>query len=508
AAPPLDTFSLQQPDMGERCRRGQGPEAGSAIESLSAANAPPLAPSLLDLPAALLEDIMRRAMKLGAAAALAGTCSTFLLRVLQHTPALRIQLDSQRRDQLLSPRLVTALHTRTSKLALTFHQIWRRTGRYGEARYYAKDLTNGLVKLGSCPAVEDCRLSISASYYDPLDCTPGLAQGLVDSFPSLTALSLHGFSVTCSSLASLFSHPQLAIQLQQLDLTHTHIQQPEQPGPEAVAEANLFRGLRLKKLSLAIPLLPSLQPLAQHLTEEVDTLLAATQLTNIQLASIDKLSISRAEALCSWQQLELTGLMGFTAAAHLPLHSLIHPLVMNKLYIWFEDDSSSLSSAAHNLTLVCEVPVKVKCLQLYLKHHSLSHLAVPQPLCCLGYTEVWLNAVAELSAADVPALASMSHTCTHLYVHNSSLQPTLEFWCQLVQLMPTVQQVTFDHVIGADGKAMCELLQLMAEQPWARWLVITFSNLRHWELPECWQEIKRRFYNSHQPAKFRVSFGR
>ncbi|GFH13342.1 PDZ_3 domain-containing protein [Haematococcus lacustris] len=62
----------------------------------------------------------------------------------------------------------------------------------------------------------------------------------------------------------------LALQLQQLDLTGTSIlqaQQPDQTG--AVTLATLFQGLRLKRLSLDVDYedMPSLQPLAQHLTQ-------------------------------------------------------------------------------------------------------------------------------------------------------------------------------------------------------------------------------------------------
>ncbi|GFH14140.1 hypothetical protein HaLaN_10137 [Haematococcus lacustris] len=70
------------------------------------------------------------------------------------------------------------------------------------------------------------------------------------------------------------------------------------------------------------------------------------------------------------------------------------------------------------------------------------------------------------------------------------MEPSLEFWHQLVQLMPAVQKVDFT--------AMHESLQLMAEQPWARWLDITIycdfeasqppaSSYSGDELPLCWQ---------------------
>ncbi|KAJ9506868.1 hypothetical protein QJQ45_012258 [Haematococcus lacustris] len=74
------------------------------------------------------------------------------------------------------------------------------------------------------------------------------------------------------------------------------------------------------------------------------------------------------------------------------------------------------------------------------------------------------------------------------------MAPSLQFWRQLVQLMPKVQQVSFRCTEGADGEAICESLQRMAEQPWARWLDITivtpelsYDRPSAFELPACWQ---------------------
>ncbi|KAJ9514785.1 hypothetical protein QJQ45_028457 [Haematococcus lacustris] len=470
--------------------RSQGPEAGSAKDTPSAADAPAPAPSLLDLPAPLLEDIASRAVQLGAAAVLACTSSALLLRALLHAPALRISLCHQRCDQLLSARLVAALRTRTRKLALTLQQpeAWP-SGKCAEV------LAHVLAELGSCSAVEACKLSNSAApnQRQPLDCTPGLAQGLLNSFPGLTALSLHGYSVTCSGLASLLSHPQLALHLQQLDLTGTAILQSHQPGPEAMALVNMFHGLTLKHLSLTARVLPDMQPLAHHLTElhlqnwelpclaselcpltelrrlvmfnkyrlaglfevvqalprlhslhlpqarvsdqrELAALLAATQLTCVQLESITELASSCAASPCSWQQLELTGDMDCSAAAYLPLHSLTRPLLIKNLRICINDEGSNhlMKAAAHNLTHACKVSVKLAGLMLNLSNHNFTYI-------------------------------------------------------ELVQLMPTVQQVSFRCTEGAEGEAMCESLQRMAEQPWARWLDITIVTPCHFELPAWWQ---------------------
>ncbi|KAL6758415.1 hypothetical protein V8C86DRAFT_2434759 [Haematococcus lacustris] len=221
---------------------------------------------------------------------------------LLHAPALHIQLDSQVCDQFLTPRVVAALKARTCKLALTLEQQ-----RAQSSREYTRLLTEVLKKLASCATVEACKLGtmegpslfprtllgFSPDLAQPwtldsrlhLDFSSSLAQYLTDSFPSMTSLSLLGYAIPCSSLASMLSHPQLNLQLQQLDLTGTIITQPKRPEPGAATLANLFHASRLKQLSLLIssmadnesnddmvegentPLLPNLQPLSQHLTQ-------------------------------------------------------------------------------------------------------------------------------------------------------------------------------------------------------------------------------------------------
>ncbi|KAJ9532834.1 hypothetical protein QJQ45_010957 [Haematococcus lacustris] len=76
------------------------------------------------------------------------------------------------------------------------------------------------------------------------------------------------------------------------------------------------------------------------------------------------------------------------------------------------------------------------------------------------------------SAADIPALTPQHRACTRLRCHGGSGRASLDYWQQLVQLMPAVQQVTFWSVAGVVTEAMCESLRLMAVQPWARWLDI------------------------------------
>ncbi|GFH11016.1 hypothetical protein HaLaN_06439 [Haematococcus lacustris] len=277
----------------------------------------------------------------------------------------------------------------------------------------------------------------------------------------------HALAKLGSGLVSLLSHPQLALQLQQLDLTGTVILEPEEAGPgpaPAAALASLFQGLRLRQLSLAGPLLPHLQPLAQHLTQlrledckllslsplaqlqvltvcrrlhglhvllqalprlhtlqlpgmciceqQLDALLAATQLTSIQLASIRELTSSRADLPCSWQRLELLQNIAYSTVTCLPLHGLTQPLVLGGLYVGVGAASDAeVAAAVQHLAGTCKAPVII--------------------------TNLHLNAC---SAADVTALAPACRACTHLKFIFGSMKPSLEFWRQLVQLMPTVQQ--------------------------------------------------------------------
>ncbi|GFH32707.1 hypothetical protein HaLaN_31971, partial [Haematococcus lacustris] len=242
--------------------------------------------------------------------------------------------------------------------------------------------------------------------------------------------AVEGLCVSSDALASLLSHPQLALQLQQLDIAGSLVMVGNQPG----AVGTLFQGLQLKQLSIAAiqpgtPPLPSFQPLKQHLTQlhimnqceraanlgyfreylqplaqlqvltvshldgleglaellqalpqlhtlqlpavrvrrqqELDTLLAATQITSLQLSRVNALDISYADAPCSWQRLELTGMIDRGAFKYLPLHSLSQPLVLGKDLITVEDIlNPAVAAALHLLAEAIKVPVKIKELSL------------------------------------------------------------------------------------------------------------------------------------------------
>ncbi|KAJ9513549.1 hypothetical protein QJQ45_006142 [Haematococcus lacustris] len=534
-----------------------------AVDGVAACT-PPSATSLLDLPAALLDDISRRA----GATALARTSRAFKDANLWHASTFRVHANRQRCEQLVTARVVAALRARTSRFTIFVQQ------QQDSEQSNNESLAHILAKLGSCAAVEACKLGNSRVHCRDslmvMDCASGLAQGLLDSFPALTALSLHGYAINCSSLASLLSQPQLSLQLQQLDLTGTaitHLQQPQFP---AVALANPFNGLRLKQLSLGVNydtgtanvLLPDLQPLAQHLThlhlwqcdghrmdlvtprliplvqlqvltvsnlfdvdglphllqalpqlhtlqlpdtvvkeQHLDDLMAATQLTRLQLDSLQELSSSRADAACSWQQLELTGSLNYTSITCLPLHALTQPLVVGRLEVSVYGVCPVVPAAVRNLALTCKAPIRFNRLLLDMsgsyeagaadaaaaqqrrKLMGLARLLQVLQNCCVDMVSV--RNLKDVTAADIAALAPLCRDCIHLVFVCGSIKPSLKFWHQLVLLMPTVQQVTF-HYCGAATRGMHKSMQCMAEQPWARWLDITIAQDAS-QLPACWK---------------------
>ncbi|KAL6745939.1 hypothetical protein V8C86DRAFT_3035125 [Haematococcus lacustris] len=475
--------------MAKRRRRSDVTASGVPVQAILANLGNPL----LELPEALIADIASRAARLGAGGALSLTCRTLSKIKLWHARSLRIQLDSQRCDQMFTPRVVAALQSRTTKLALTLEQQ-----RDHNSRRYIRLLTKVMKKLASCAAVESCNLRNtqrpSRSPLKPLRCNPDIAQHFMGCFPGLTSLSLHNYTISCHGLASLLAHPRLSLQLQQLDLSSTTIlqQQVQRPKPGAATLATLFHASRLKQLSLLIdnraegqdrPLLPNLQPLSSHLT----------QLCLMQ---------QREDAPCSWQRLELTGYVDSATVTHLPLHSLTQPLVLGELAIHTGQDNhcALVAAAVHSLTQACKVPVRIKALQLsmfvmpdtpamaaeqLIKLQQLVPVLQALTHCSWGLLGVThLN----LGAADVLTLAPLCQGCTQLEFCHGSVTPSLEFWHQLVQRMPTVTNVVFKHVEESTSLAMHESLQLMAEQPWARWLGICITRPScSYRLHACWQ---------------------
>ncbi|KAJ9505847.1 hypothetical protein QJQ45_010645 [Haematococcus lacustris] len=115
----------------------------------------------------------------------------------------------------------------------------------------------------------------------------------------------------------------------------------------------------LRAVLSALAQLPSLHTLGLPETdvgqEALDQLLALTQVTFLCVRRFKDIALSRATAACSWRRLEL-GQGGreldWVTAAHLPLHSLTHPLQVSRLVGFVEVGVEVLAAAELNL---CEL---------------------------------------------------------------------------------------------------------------------------------------------------------
>ncbi|KAJ9533226.1 hypothetical protein QJQ45_018349 [Haematococcus lacustris] len=107
-------------------------------------------------------------------------------------------------------------------------------------------------------------------------------------------------------------------------------------------------GPEFMELLLALAHLPSLHTLSidgyVRGQEQLDSLLALTQITRLELWGISGLT-SGASAACSWRQLDVTRLH-WVSAAYLPLHSLTHPLRLHKVVMDVKDPSIEVLAAA------------------------------------------------------------------------------------------------------------------------------------------------------------------
>ncbi|KAJ9532217.1 hypothetical protein QJQ45_003877 [Haematococcus lacustris] len=83
---------------------------------------------------------------------------------------------------------------------------------------------------------------------------------------------------------------------------------------------------------------------------QLDALLAATQITHLQVYSFSDLTMSKATAPCSWRKLEIGHVvMDWVTAASLPLHNLEHPLCLRLLGQSAETRVEVLAAAELNL---------------------------------------------------------------------------------------------------------------------------------------------------------------
>ncbi|KAJ9531620.1 hypothetical protein QJQ45_021782 [Haematococcus lacustris] len=531
--------------MGKRHKQPQAAVDGgaSATDGYSpAGEAPPPATRLLDLPPALLDDIACRVMQLQARSQLPLTCRAFSLARLLHVPALRIQLSRQRCNQWLTPRVAEALQARTKTLELTLH-TWAKDDWY--TGLLATCMAVDVCRLRACadrdlPPDLAQRLMdsfpglTSLELYDFSFTSSGLASLLAH--PRLF-LQLQQLQLSCATFQQAqqpgvvtlgpfqgarlkhlgyhekYSHPwasrpplpDLQPLAQHLTQLHLMYELKKNEGPDFLVQRlrplaqlkvlTLHRQYPLEGLIELLQVLPQLHTLQLPAVrilgqQQFDTLLAATQITSLQLRKVEALDTSYADAPCSWQRLELTEGISWKVLASLPLHSLSQPLVLHRLDICEKDISNpEVAAALHNLAYARKVPVKVKRMftalsmkrgkgvgsaasdigvtpaSLQQQRVDLAQLvAMLQPLQCCDEVEV--RGLHRATAADVAALAPLCRDCTHFALEDCSMEPSLEFWRQLVQLMPTLSSPpllpptpTLSHPLQAMGKRPSKALR-------------------------------------------------
>ncbi|KAJ9505844.1 hypothetical protein QJQ45_010642 [Haematococcus lacustris] len=238
-----------------------------------------------------------------------------------------------------------------------------------EAEAVARLASSTVGAVGLCTAVKHLQLCFSkefGAFWKPM-----YSAALCASFPSLTSLTLQELSMTPTQLGLLVSHPLMLPRLRHLDisnasfddeeavtspfhasnlqhlalswvewdfiphlaplaphLTQLEILEVEEACPfisttlaEAISALTCLEWLCLaldksdEPFSTLLPVLaqmPSLHTLIlkdQDVEgdDQLDALLAATQITHLQVHSFSDLTLSKATAACSWRKLEIDG---------------------------------------------------------------------------------------------------------------------------------------------------------------------------------------------------------
>ncbi|KAJ9517371.1 hypothetical protein QJQ45_016747 [Haematococcus lacustris] len=457
---------------------------------------------------------------------LATTCRNMLKASLHDEPCITVRWQAGAPDAPLLPTCVRdLLQTRSKPLSLIVTKVAIRNdeGRFIRA---ATSSSGVLAAVEHLSLREACRFTSLQQW--PLACTDLLATN----YPGLTKLSLSCSALTVPALHSLLSHPQLSQRLRQLCLDHVAL---AQGGP--AWQETLFTGSQLAKLTLlGVRALPSLAPLASHLThltlhlyaqsltqaltslslsprlrvliadgsrgsgnldqaglqqllrdlpnlqelvlphvvvsgmQTLDALLAATQLTRLNVQAFTDLAESRAEAWCSWRYLEV-------ACGHeeQPLLGLGHcrppppaqpgaatfswqGFRFNALICCYGDQPTA---AAQPLSQPSLEPGCGSDMQLA-RRPPLPHGPSPpvvQQLVQLGAAVITVQTI-NLSASvhSLQALAPLCQSTKTLAFSFGRLSEGLEFWTTLQQLLPCVECVHLWEV-GCCDEPLVETLR-------------------------------------------------
>ncbi|KAJ9523732.1 hypothetical protein QJQ45_020167 [Haematococcus lacustris] len=237
---------------------------------------------LLNLPTELLSNIFVHVSQLGqhssynAGRQLQLSCKTLKQAVTLHWPRLRIDLDDNCFDpSTANTKLARVLRSRQSKLEVELHygnEVGREDGAEG-GKCDNHLVTLLLETVATCTAVQQLSLTSHLNELAPehhLSWPSRRTRLLRKCFPSLTSLSVSGFLLGSGALAGLADASQ-QLGLQQLHVSLCAMKEPrEGERVKAVPLDNVFSGCRLQQLRLDIWWraieLPTLQPLASHLT--------------------------------------------------------------------------------------------------------------------------------------------------------------------------------------------------------------------------------------------------
>ncbi|KAJ9532207.1 hypothetical protein QJQ45_003890 [Haematococcus lacustris] len=430
-------------------------------------------PGLHGLPAELLDAVLRQldASSRLPVFRTSKLLATALLRVVPRIKlAYPTQHDIQR-DNLreLAPFLTEVLRNRQQpKLHLTLRPAMGPMGAMWEDTARLLAWTLGAVPL--CRAVDCLAISWYKGIHFPWE--PESNAALVSSFPSLTSLHFDNVRISISHLATAAAARLLHLDLRGASITHegrvgrspfigsrlqrlnlcvwvgvdgTHkylyrllpfpstLTQLEVTDVDdldrrqwstlarAVSSLTQLQQLRLScgdsapdatRLLQALAHLPSLHTLVLGYYvvghRQLDALLALTQITRLEVFDYSRLSSSRASAACSWRQL-IVWQLDWVTAAHLPLHSLTHPLCLQQLGPDVDELTIEVLAAA----------------ELNLCEHNEAGLALNVSLCLSKatmdlLTEQYLSRSHTAHHLSHPTVASSSHSWPSTSLASSS----------------------------------------------------------------------------------------